>query len=245
MGTTKLTQALLKNSKNPKLAWQLFKRIQSSPTNPSFLPSVPTIARILITAKMLPEIDHLHRLLLSSQPQQGYQLFVEQLLVGGQLSEAKLVFEAALNRSFYLGGFLYKDLIEKLCKDEKLEEASEILHKMIKRGYKFDPASFMPVVDELGKRGHKHEADELAEKMMEMASDGRKGDKIYPNARESIRRKGTTVGADDWHTIVHRDDGSGIALKALKRVQKGWGQRSVSHLQPHKNEFLDHWESGG
>ncbi|RVW48386.1 Retrovirus-related Pol polyprotein from transposon RE1 [Vitis vinifera] len=39
-----------------------------------------------------------------------------------------------------------------------------------------------------------------------------------------------------------RDDGSGLALKALKRVQKGWGQGSISSLQPQKNDFLDYWE---
>ena len=41
-----------------------------------------------------------------------------------------------------------------------------------------------------------------------------------------------------------RDDGSGIALKALKRVQRGLGQGSISSLQPHKNEFLDYWDGG-
>ena len=127
-----------------------------------------------------------------------------ELLVGGQVSEAKVVFEAALDRSFHLGGFLYKDLIDKLCKDGKLEEASGILHKLVIKGYKFDPASFMPVVDDLGKRGKKHEADELAEKMLEMASDGRVANKIYRNARESIHRKETKYGGDDWQTIVYR-----------------------------------------
>ncbi|KAE8702252.1 Pentatricopeptide repeat-containing protein [Hibiscus syriacus] len=170
-----------------------------------------------------------------------YRLMFNELLAGGQVSEAKVVFEAALDRSFHLGNFLYKDLIEKLCKDGKLEEASGILHKLIIKGYKFDPASFMPVVDDLGKRGNKHEADELAEKMLEMASDGRVENKISRNAKESIHRKGTKYGGDDWQTIVHRDDGSGIALKSLKRVQKGWGQGSIPSLRPQKNELLDYW----
>ncbi|KAE8689015.1 Plant regulator RWP-RK family protein, putative isoform 1 [Hibiscus syriacus] len=148
-----------------------------------------------------------------------YSLMFNELLAGGQVSEAKVVFEAALDRSFHLGNFLYKDLIEKLCKDEKLEEASGILHKLIIKGYKFDPASFMPVVDDLGKRGNKHEADELAEKMLEMAS-GRVENKIYRKEKESIHRKGTKYGGDDWQTIVHRDVGSGITLKSLKGVQE-------------------------
>ncbi|XP_039055050.1 pentatricopeptide repeat-containing protein At2g17140-like [Hibiscus syriacus] len=99
----------------------------------------------------------------------------------------------------------------------------------------------MPVVDDLGKRGNKHEADELAEKMLEMASDGRVENKISRKEKESIHRKGTKYGGDAWQTIVHRDDGSGIALKSLKGVQKGWGQGSIPSLRPQKNELFDYW----
>ncbi|KAK9944384.1 hypothetical protein M0R45_009955 [Rubus argutus] len=89
---------------------------------------------------------------------------------------------------------------------------------MMNKGYRFDSASFLPVIDGLGKRGNKHEADELAEKMMEMASEGRIANKI----------------------IVNRDDGSGIVLKTLKRVQKGWGRANLTSLQSQKDEYLDY-----
>lgn len=40
----------------------------------------------------------------------------------------------------------------------------------------------------------------------------------------------------------NRNDGSGIAQKALKRVLKGWGQGSISTLQPQKCSTLDYWD---
>lgn len=43
-----------------------------------------------------------------------------------------------------------------------------------------------------------------------------------------------------FHFVFYRDDGSGIALKVLKRVQKGWGQGSIFSLQPQKDDFLDY-----
>jgi hypothetical protein len=39
---------------------------------------------------------------------------------------------------------------------------------------------------------------------------------------------------------LYRDVGSGIALKTLKRVEKGWGQGSISSLLPQKDDFLDY-----
>ncbi|KAH7511463.1 hypothetical protein JRO89_XSUnG0200600 [Xanthoceras sorbifolium] len=173
-----------------------------------------------------------------------YSLFFNELLNAGEVSEAKQLFEFSLDRSFYLGNFLYKDLIDKLCKDEQLEVASGILHKMIDKGYGFDPASFMPLIDVLGKRGNKHEADELAERMMEMASDSRVANKVHQSAGELAHKKQNKYAGSDWQTIVHRDDGSGIALKTLKQVQKGWGQGNISSLQPQKYDFLDYWEGG-
>ncbi|KAK9286616.1 hypothetical protein L1049_015016 [Liquidambar formosana] len=159
-----------------------------------------------------------------------YSLMFNELLVGGQILEAKELLQDALERCFDVGNFLYKDLIDRLCKDENLEGASDLLNKMIGKGYGFDPASFMPVIDAFGKRGNKHEADKLAERMMEMASEGRVANKVYLDERKTNRGKPYKYGGNDWQTIVHRDDGSGIALKALKRVQKGWGRGSISML---------------
>ncbi|KAG5049391.1 hypothetical protein JHK85_010494 [Glycine max] len=46
-------------------------------------------------------------------------------------------------------------------------------------------------------------------------------------------------------TELLEDAGSGIALKTLKRVQKAWGQESISSLQPQQNDFLDYYDGSG
>ncbi|KAI8021355.1 Pentatricopeptide repeat-containing protein [Camellia lanceoleosa] len=171
-----------------------------------------------------------------------YSLMFNELLAGGDVLGAKALLEAALDRYFDIGSFLYKDLIDSLCKDENLEGASDILKKMIYNGYGFDPASFMPVIDGLGERGNKREAAELAEKMLEMASEGKVANKVYRNERELNRGKPKKYGGNDWQTVLHRDEGSGIAVKTLKRVQKGWGQGSISSLHPQKNDFFGSWD---
>ena len=43
----------------------------------------------------------------------------------------------------------------------------------------------------------------------------------------------------------YREDGSSTALKTLKRVQKGWGQGSVSSLQVKRSDYLDEWDAAG
>ncbi|RVW48385.1 Pentatricopeptide repeat-containing protein [Vitis vinifera] len=133
-----------------------------------------------------------------------YSLMFNELLIGGEVSDAKELFDAALDRCFDLGNFQYNELIEKLCKDEMLENASDILHKMIDKGYRFDPASFMPVIDGLGKRGKKHDADELAERMMDMASEGMVENKITRNESAFNRQKRNKFSGSDWQTIIHR-----------------------------------------
>ncbi|KAF4382786.1 hypothetical protein G4B88_021569 [Cannabis sativa] len=135
-----------------------------------------------------------------------YSVMFNEFFLGGEVLKAKEIFEAALDRNLYVGNFLYKDLIDKLCKDEKLEEARS-----------------------------KHEADLLAERMMEMASEGSVKDKIYRRGR--IAKKSRKSGGSDWQAIVHRNDGSGVALKTLKRVEKGWGRESILSSQPQHNEF--------
>jgi pentatricopeptide repeat protein len=144
-----------------------------------------------------------------------------------------------------LGTFLYKDLVESLCKKDELEVASGILHKMIDRGYGFDPAALMPVIDGLGKMGNKKEANSFADKMMEMASVGEVANKVDPNARDIHQKKHNKNGGNNWQNILHRDDGSGIALRSLSRVKKGWGQGDISSFQPPRVDYLDYWEDDG
>ncbi|XP_027177968.1 pentatricopeptide repeat-containing protein At2g17140-like [Coffea eugenioides] len=179
-----------------------------------------------------------------------YAIIFNEMLTGGETLEAKVIFEAAMNRYLCLGNFLYTDLIDRLCKDEKFEEAHEVLNKMISKGYGFDPASFMPVIDALTKRGRKHEADELSERMLNMAAQGRVVNKVYfsqvdrASSRGKLGKLDRSLGSH-WQTILHREDGSSTALKTLKRVQKGWGQGSVSSLQVKRSDYLDEWDAAG
>ncbi|KAL2343929.1 hypothetical protein Fmac_005214 [Flemingia macrophylla] len=171
-----------------------------------------------------------------------YSLMFNELLTGGKLSEAKELFEASLDRYLALKNFMYKDLIERLCQDARLADANSLLHKLIDKGYGFDHASFMPVIDGLNKRGDKQQADELATRMMEFALEDRIDDRTYQSRTRIIHGKLHKDGESDWHDIVNRDSGSGIALKTLKRVQKGWGQGSISNLQSQQNDSLDYYE---
>lgn len=174
-----------------------------------------------------------------------YSLMFNELLAAGQLLKATELLEAVLDRGFELGTFLYKDLVESLCKKDELEVASGILHKMIDRGYGFDPAALMPVIDGLGKMGNKKEANSFADKMMEMASVGEVANKVDPNARDIHQKKHNKNGGNNWQNILHRDDGSGIALRSLSRVKKGWGQGDISSFQPPRVDYLDYWEDDG
>ncbi|KAK4401314.1 Pentatricopeptide repeat-containing protein [Sesamum angolense] len=171
-----------------------------------------------------------------------YKLMFNELLAGGEILEAKQLFEAALDRCFDLNGFHYKDLIERLCVSENLECANDILKKMMQRGCRFDPALFMPVIEYLGKRGNKHEVNELTERMLAMGSDTEMKNKVHRDDKlfNANQYKDDHSG---WRTILHRDDGSATAMKTLKRVQKGWGHGNLSFYQARKNDFLNDWDA--
>ncbi|KAG2410077.1 Pentatricopeptide repeat-containing protein [Vigna angularis] len=69
----KVMEGVLKNSKNPKLAWQLVKRVMSSPSSASSFADhtqhlVTITTRILAGANMHLQLHDLHKLLLASQP---------------------------------------------------------------------------------------------------------------------------------------------------------------------------------
>ncbi|KAK3010813.1 hypothetical protein RJ639_011497 [Escallonia herrerae] len=201
-----------------------------------------------------------------------YSLMFNELLAEGEVLEAKELFEAALDRCLDVGNFLYKDLIDRLCKDELLDSANDILKKMLYKGYGFDPASFMPVIEGLGKGGNKHEADELAEWMLEMAYEGKIPNKVcrHVGVSESAEKEQVQRGQLEGHSaqIIVRsvlstiksawpetisspipkallDDSSGVALKTLNRVQKGWGQGSIPGHQPQKDDLLNIWDITG
>ncbi|XP_047944154.1 pentatricopeptide repeat-containing protein At2g17140 isoform X2 [Salvia hispanica] len=166
-----------------------------------------------------------------------YTLMFEELLLGGEILEAKQLFEASIERCFDLSSFSYKDLIDKLCINENFDLAHDILKKMVQRGCSFDPALFMPVIEYLLSKGNKHEANELTERMLAMGSNVEVKNMVHNGEKQLNRGKKHKDIGSDWETILHRDDGSTMALKTLKRVQKGWGHSNLSLA--HKNDFLD------
>ncbi|XP_056699046.1 pentatricopeptide repeat-containing protein At2g17140 isoform X2 [Spinacia oleracea] len=170
-----------------------------------------------------------------------YSTMFNELLLGGEIIEACELFEIALDLCLYIGNFNYNDLFDQLCKNEKLDDATNALFKLINKEYNFDPASFMPVIDALCKLGKKHEADELAERMTIMSEQGEITNTVCHNNYAKLKKK----GEGKWRNIVHREDGSGIALEALKRVQKGWGQGSAVNLPSLKAEANDYWQDAG
>ncbi|PIN14776.1 hypothetical protein CDL12_12593 [Handroanthus impetiginosus] len=172
-----------------------------------------------------------------------YSLMFNELLAGGEILGAKQLFDAALDRGFDLSNFCYKDLIDRLCADENLECARDLLKKMVSSDCRFDPALFMPVIDYLGRRGNKHEVNELTEQMLAVGSEAGMEYKVQGDNKNLNNGKQFKDGGSDWQTILHRDDGSAVAMKTLKRVQKGWGQGNLSSFQAQKNDFLDDWDA--
>lgn len=168
-----------------------------------------------------------------------YSFMFNELVAGEELLEAKDIFLSALDRRFDLANFVYEDFIGRLCKVEMLECASDVLKKMIQKGYTFEPASFMPVIDGLRTIGNKHEADEFAEWMLEMASELKVTNQVSRNVRVFNRKKVANNNENNWQSILHRDDGSGVTLKILNKIQKGWGHANISNLQSPKYDFLD------
>ncbi|KAL6522488.1 hypothetical protein OROMI_031446 [Orobanche minor] len=168
-----------------------------------------------------------------------YSLMFNELLDGGEILEAKQLFEAALDRCFDLSSFCYKDLMAKLCGKENFEYARDILKKMVLRGCRFDSDVFLPVIDYLGKRGNKYEVNELTERMLAMSSEVQMEYEVHRDDKKSNNSRNYKDGGSNWQTILHRDDGSAIAMRTLKRVQKGWGHGNLSCSESQKNDLLD------
>nr|XP_043631787.1 pentatricopeptide repeat-containing protein At2g17140 [Erigeron canadensis]XP_043631796.1 pentatricopeptide repeat-containing protein At2g17140 [Erigeron canadensis]XP_043631804.1 pentatricopeptide repeat-containing protein At2g17140 [Erigeron canadensis]XP_043631813.1 pentatricopeptide repeat-containing protein At2g17140 [Erigeron canadensis]XP_043631822.1 pentatricopeptide repeat-containing protein At2g17140 [Erigeron canadensis] len=168
-----------------------------------------------------------------------YSFMFNELVAGEELLEAKDVFMSSLDRCFDIGNFIYQDFIGRLCKAEMIECASIVLRKMIKTGYSFEPASFMPVIDGLRLTGNNPEADEFAQWMLDMGSEPKVTNKINQNARVFTRRKPANNKENNWQSILHRDDGSGSAMKIVNKLQKGWGHARISNLQSPEYDLFD------
>ncbi|CAA6655786.1 unnamed protein product [Spirodela intermedia] len=167
-----------------------------------------------------------------------YSLMCRELCAHGKLSEAKELFRAAVEKGIAIEHASYKYLIAEL-------------------GYIFDPAAFMPVIDHLGKRGSKQEVDRLSALMMDMISlhdetssilshcrRGRNGLATWTSSEGkefAQRRKQDGPHDADWQAILNKDEGSGIAMKILKQVQRGWGQGAIPRLNPPKGDSHRDW----
>ncbi|KAK1304457.1 Pentatricopeptide repeat-containing protein [Acorus calamus] len=189
-------------------------------------------------------------LTICSQKDVLYGLMCDELCGCGRLSEAKQLFEAAVERGMRVECFPYKSLFEGLCKEEKADGAHSLLNKMVHKGYTFDPAVFMPIIDIFGMRGNKHEVDDLSEKMMRMAARYDQLNVVGSRARNrqspSKMIQNDKKKYDHGHTEgnsngLHSDDGSWMAMKVLRRVQSGWGQGSMPSLKMRKPNVLDDW----
>ncbi|KAE9447434.1 hypothetical protein C3L33_20668, partial [Rhododendron williamsianum] len=172
--TKKLAKALFNNSSNPKLAWQLFKRIISSP-NPSnsfshFHQFVPFITRILLRAKMFPEIDAFRQLLLSlplhtSHP--SLTTTVRILADSGHLTQAISHFRSI--RTHFPANppslSLYNFLMESCLRENSVDYISWLYDDLITAGHSPETYTFNLLIGGLCDCGRLEDARKLFDKM--------------------------------------------------------------------------------
>ncbi|KAG6495136.1 hypothetical protein ZIOFF_042927 [Zingiber officinale] len=164
-----------------------------------------------------------------------YSVMCNEYCLYGKVLEAKEILQIALNKGFPLRYFQYKNLIEGLCKEDKIDDGHNLLNAMIAKGHLLDPAAFMPVIDAMENRGKKHETDKLSEKMMDMAAAHHDGSKVSLTGHmlgESNliiqKQKKDVSSKNEWHNLLHKDDGSGIALKVDLNQAKDDGHVGLS-----------------
>ncbi|KAI3795625.1 hypothetical protein L1987_38281 [Smallanthus sonchifolius] len=164
-----LSKALIKNTNNPKLAWQIFKRIAFNPTFPSdaFNQSLPVLTRILIGDKMFTEINTLQQLLLTHQPQTPDHPMALLMRVLAKLGHVNL----AVSQLQVVGPetYTFNLLIGGLCDSGCLEDARKVFDKMRERGYVPNEFSFGILVRGYCRAGRASEGKTSeAEKLVEM-----------------------------------------------------------------------------
>ncbi|XP_030450320.2 LOW QUALITY PROTEIN: pentatricopeptide repeat-containing protein At2g17140 [Syzygium oleosum] len=173
--TAKLAKALFKNADNPKLAWQLFKRILSSPPSAAHAQcvarSLPIIARILVRAKMLPEIDGLRSLVLSSCPAEtrpsSLVSLVKLLARSGLLAAAVSQFKSL--RSCFPDHppsvFVYNLLIQACLRENDVDDVLWLYQDMVVAGLSPETYTFNLLIGALCEVGRLNDARNLFEKM--------------------------------------------------------------------------------
>ncbi|KAK9944386.1 hypothetical protein M0R45_009957 [Rubus argutus] len=170
-----LTKALFKNTNNPKLAWHLFKRILSSPTSSSSsdlcLRSLPIITRILISAKMHPEIDSLHHLLLHSQPTETLRpclVSLVRILAKSSLSDKAVSHFKSLRSRFPddpPSVYLYNLLLESALRESDVDYVLWLYKDMIVAGVKPQTYTFNLLISSLCECGRVEDARQVFDKM--------------------------------------------------------------------------------
>ncbi|KAI6700959.1 hypothetical protein NL676_015283 [Syzygium grande] len=173
--TAKLAKALFKNADDPKLAWQLFKRILSSPPSAAHAQcvarSLPVIARILVRAKMLPEIDGLRSLVLSSCPAEtrpSSLVFLVKLLARSGLLAAAVSQFKSLRSCFPdhpPSVFVYNLLIQACLRENDVDDVLWLYQDMVVAGLSPETYTFNLLIGALCEVGRLNDARNLFEKM--------------------------------------------------------------------------------
>ncbi|KAF7127665.1 hypothetical protein RHSIM_Rhsim11G0197400 [Rhododendron simsii] len=170
-----------------------------------------------------------------------YSLMFNELLAEGEILEAKALLEASLDRCFDIESFLYKDLINRL-----------LIDGLGKRGIKHETDELAERMLEMASHGNVTNKVYRNKRELSRVKPGKYGGSDW----QAIVHRAIEPTGDD-HKVLYcsiytapcfhfleladitcisltmdRDDGSGIALKTLKRVQKGWDQGSTLSLQP-------------
>ncbi|KMZ76333.1 putative Pentatricopeptide repeat-containing protein [Zostera marina] len=181
-----------------------------------------------------------------------YSLIFNEMCSCGKTREAKSLLMIALERKITIQRFNYKKLIKDICKEEEnVLEADKLINTMMNKGYVFDPAVFIPVIDNLKQKGYTQEAHKLTDNMIQMGSTYKEvnieganemaAKLSFLNRKVAVRSHSTENASppSDWSSILQRDDGSGIAMRLLKKVKKGWGQGSTPRFKTEINDFND------
>ncbi|KAI9128934.1 hypothetical protein K1719_000417 [Acacia pycnantha] len=174
--TSKLTKALFNNTKNPRLAWHLFKRILSSyspSSSPCYIRSMPIIVRILIGAQMHREIDELPQLVLVSQHLDvaltSLTSFVQTLASLGHLDKAVLHFKSLRTRfpAMPPSVYLYNVIIQSSLKGNRPDFVKWLYSDMIAAGVKPETYTFNLLIQSFCDSGRLDDARDLFDKMSE------------------------------------------------------------------------------
>ena len=172
--TKKFAKALWKNTNHPKLAWQLFKRMVSTPNTSNsfshFQKSVSLITRILVRAKMFPEMDALRQHLLSLPHEASHTTLINVVRIvveSGHVSEAVSHFRSIRTQFSSEAPSLsfYNLLIESCLRENCVDCISWLYEDLIVAGHSPETYTFNLLIGGLCDSGRLEDAQKLFDKM--------------------------------------------------------------------------------